>query len=58
MGGNNDSISSKEGSDPLSLLDDTPSLSITEVSDDLFAAITVNEMDVINDTIAAAGSHT
>ena len=47
MGGNNDSISSKEGSDPLSLLDETPSLSITEVSDDLFAAITVNEIDVI-----------
>jgi hypothetical protein len=36
-----------EGSEILSLLDCTPNLSITDVSEDLFAAITVNEIDVI-----------
>ena len=47
MGGNNESKSSIEGSDVFSLLDCTPNLSITDVSEDLFAAITVKEIDVI-----------
>ena len=46
MGGNSESISSIEVSDFVSLLDETPNLSITEVSEDLLAAITVKVIDL------------
>ena len=52
MGGKSDSISSIEVSDFVSLLDETPNLSITEVSEDLLAAITVKVIDVMINAIA------
>ena len=52
MGGNSESISSIEVSGFVSLLDETPNLSITEVSEDLLAAITVKVIDVMINAIA------
>ena len=52
MGGNSESISSIAVSGFVSLLDETPNLSITEVSEDLLAAITVKVIDVIINAIA------